>query len=142
LSEQGKGYGGALLTLERMPLEAAAPLSSQPLSGGTEMDAQDYPIRHFQEMDRLATTLKDLPAQVLDHAYFYEAFGSWSMTIRYKGCLLRLTFDGKEHEYRLEKSATAGSPYAWSSVWNRTDLSENAATSAIIDAIRAAGTAG
>jgi hypothetical protein len=128
LSDQGKGYGGALLTLERMPLEAAAPLSSQPLSGGTEMDAQDYPIRHFQEMDRLATTLKDLPAQVLDHAYFYEAFGSWSMTIRYKGCLLRLTFDG--------------SPYAWSSVWNRTDLSEDAATPAIIDAIQGAGMPG
>ena len=106
------------------------------------MDAQDHPIRHFQEMDRLATTLKGLPAQVLDHGYSYESFGSWSMTIRYKGCPLRLTFDGKEHEYRLEKSATARAPYSWSSIWHRRDLSEDAATPAIIDAIRGAGMAG
>ena len=106
------------------------------------MDAQDYPIRHFQEMDRLATTLKDLPAQVLDHAYFFEAFGSWSMTIRYKGSPLRLTFDGKEHEYRLEESATARAPYSWSSIWHRTDLSQDAATAAILDAIRRASMAG
>ena len=106
------------------------------------MDPQDYPIRHFQEMDRLATLLKGLPAQVLDHDYSYQSFGSWSMTIRCKGCPLRVTFDGKEREYRLEKSATPRPPYSWSPFWNRTDLSENAATSAIIDAIRAAGTAG
>jgi hypothetical protein len=93
-------------------------------------------------MDRLATLLKGLPAQVFDHDYSYESFGSWSMTIRCKGCPLRVTFDGKEHEYRLEKSATPRAPYSWSLVWNRTDLSENAATSAIIDAIRGAGMAG
>ena len=106
------------------------------------MDPQDYPIRHFQEMDRFATLLKALPAQVLDHGYSYLSFGSWSMTIRCKGWPLRVTFDGREREYRLEKSATPGAPYSWSSVWNSTDLSENAATSAIIDAIRAASPAG
>src|SRR5262245_45924260 len=101
------------------------------------MDPQDYPIRHFQEMERLGTVLKSLPAQVLNHDYCYESFGSWSMTIRYKGCHLRLIFDGKEREYRLEKSATRKPPYSWSSVWNRADLSQNAAASAIIEAIRA-----
>ena len=106
------------------------------------MDPQDYPIRHFQEMDRLATMLKGLSAQLLDHDYSYESFGSWSMTIRCKGCPLRVTFDGKDREYRLEKSATPRAPYSWSSVWHRTDLSENVATAAIIDAIRAAGMAG
>jgi hypothetical protein len=93
-------------------------------------------------MDRLATRLKGLPAQVLDHDYSYESFGSWSMTIRCNGYPLRVTFDGKEREYRLEKSATPRTPYSWSSVWNRIDLSENAATSAIIDAIRGAVMAG
>ena len=103
------------------------------------MDAQDYPIRHFQEMERLATTLKGVPAQVLDHDYSYESFGSWSMTIRYKGRALRLTFDGKEREYRLETSATAKAPYSWNSVWHCTGLSQDSATPAIIDAIRGAG---
>jgi hypothetical protein len=37
---------------------------------------------HFQEMDRLVTMLKGLPAQVLDHDYSNESFGTWSMTIR------------------------------------------------------------
>ena len=90
------------------------------------MDPQDYPIRHFQEMGRLATLLKGLPAQVLDHDYSYESFGSWSMTIRCNGHPLRVTFDGKEREYHLEKSATPRTPYSWSSVWNRNDLSESA----------------
>lgn len=51
-------------------------------------------------------------------------------------------FRRKENVYRLEKSSTVRLPYSWSSVWSRTDLSENAATSAIIDAIRGAGRAG
>ena len=93
-------------------------------------------------MDRLAITLKGLPAQVLDHDYSYESFGSWSMTIRYKGCALRLTFDGKEREYRLEKSMTPRAPYSWNSIWQRTDLSEDAATLAIIEAIRGTGMVG
>ena len=106
------------------------------------MDPQHYPIRQFQETDWLATMLKELPARVLDHDYSYESFGSWSMTIRCKGYPLCVTFDGKENVYRLEKSSTVRLPYSWSSVWSRTDLSENAATSAIIDAIRGAGRAG
>lgn len=81
------------------------------------MDTEDSPIRHFQEMDMLTTTLKDLLAQVLDHDYSWESFGSWSLTIRYKGRRLRLTFDGKEGAYRLETLTTAQVPHSWSSIW-------------------------
>lgn len=99
------------------------------------MDDQDYPIRHFEEMARLAAALKGLPAQVLDHSYHYESFGSWAVTIRYQGRPLRLTFDGKERAYRIEESATRRAPYSWNATWHAVESSADP-WPAVIEAIR------
>ena len=77
------------------------------------MEPQEYPIRHFEEMARLATALRDLPAQVMDHEYSYEAFGSWSTIVRVKGVRLRVIFDGKEEEYSLQRSLSREPPDDW-----------------------------
>jgi hypothetical protein len=77
------------------------------------MDAQDYPIRHFEYMAKFAAELKEIPAQVLEHEYRYDAFGSWLLVVRCKGVPLRVVFDGKEGEYRIERSASLEMPYRW-----------------------------
>jgi hypothetical protein len=101
------------------------------------MDDQDYSISHFEQMVRLAIALKALPAQVLDHSYSYESFGSWTTTLRLGGHPLRLLFDGKEREYRLEESTARRAPYSWNMVW-RAAASE-VDHQCIIEAVRKAG---
>jgi hypothetical protein len=77
------------------------------------MESQDYPIHHFEKMRALATMLAALPAQVLEHVYSFDSFGSWTMIVRCKGRLLRLVFDGRDGEYFLEQSASHERPYVW-----------------------------
>jgi hypothetical protein len=71
-------------------------------------------------MKKLAVELKSLPAQVLEHEYSYESFGSWSLTLRYRGQVFRLTFDGKERWCVLQESAEWKAPYQWNEiVWEK-----------------------
>lgn len=79
--------------------------------------SQDYPIRHFELMRETAEALKSLPAQVLDHWYSYQTFGSWTLVVRYRGTPYKLIFDGKEGAYGLHRSAAKKHPYDWSQVW-------------------------
>ena len=79
--------------------------------------SQDYPIRHFALMRETAEALKRSPAQVLDHWYSYQTFGSWTLVVRYKGVPYKLIFDGKEGNFGLHRSATKKHPYDWSEVW-------------------------
>ncbi len=60
---------------------------------------------------RLAYALKALPAQILEHEYSYESFGSWYLVFRHKGCVGRLVFDGHESELVLQKSKDRKTPY-------------------------------
>lgn len=84
------------------------------------MDAQDYPINHFDRMKELAVELKSVPAQLLEHEYSYESFGSWSLVFRCQGQVFRLTFDGKERWYVLQESAERKAPYQWNEiVWEK-----------------------
>jgi hypothetical protein len=84
------------------------------------MPEQDLPIRHFQAMVDLATSLKAVPALVLDSSYSYEAFGSWSITFRCKGVTARVVYDGKEQEVSFEHSRTRKAPHEWDEVvWRR-----------------------
>jgi len=77
------------------------------------MDAQDYPIRHFEHMTLLASSLKSLSAQVIEHQYHYDSFGSWLIVLRTKGVRLRLSFDGKESAYSIERSDARKPPDTW-----------------------------
>jgi len=104
------------------------------------MDAHDYPIRHFEEMARFATALKALPAQVLEHSYSYDSFGSWTTVVRSKGFPLRVIFDGRESELVLEASQARKPPYNWSvAVWRKaTAPGESAIGEELLTAIREA----
>jgi hypothetical protein len=72
------------------------------------MDAQEYPIRHFELMVALANRLRGLPAQVLDHEYRYSAFGSWCTRVRFNGQEFSIIFDGRDQELRLERHHSTG----------------------------------
>ena len=78
------------------------------------VDSQDYPIQHLEHMALLASSLKNLPAQILHHQYSYESFGSWALALRIKGVRLRLSFDGKESAYAIERSTARKLPDSWS----------------------------
>jgi hypothetical protein len=68
------------------------------------MEAQDYPISHFALMERLARHLASIPAQILEHSYNYEFFGSWSFTFRRSGKIHRVLYNGKEFDVTLESA--------------------------------------
>jgi hypothetical protein len=77
------------------------------------MDAPDFPIEHFSLMRDLAIELKAIRAQILRHAYSYQAFGSWWMTIDHKTEVFRLVFDGREDMYSLERAPEREEPHQW-----------------------------
>jgi hypothetical protein len=70
------------------------------------MKSQVHPLRHFETMTTVARDLATLPAQILEHAYNYAAFGSWWTTVQRKGIVFRVVFDGKDHQLRLEQAGT------------------------------------
>lgn len=79
------------------------------------MEAQDHPIAHFESIARLAHALKALPAQILEHEYSCESFGSWYLVFRRKGVVGRLVFDGHENELVMQKSKDRKPPYHFGS---------------------------
>lgn len=81
------------------------------------MDPQDYPIRHFESMVRLAAVLKTLPAQILEHRYDYDSFGTSSTIVRYKGIPLRIVVSPRDGSVQLQRSATRKHPYSWQDCW-------------------------
>ena len=89
-----------------------AALSSQNVG---ELHSDKYPIRHLENLIRLAGMLKSLPAQLEDHEYSYTSFGSWWANVRFRGILFRIVFDGRDREFVIERSATDRRPYAWGS---------------------------
>jgi hypothetical protein len=77
------------------------------------MEAHDYPIAHFEGLSRLARALKVLSAQILEHNYDYESFGSWYIVVRHNGVVSRLVFDGRDNYLGLQKSASGKAPYQY-----------------------------
>ncbi len=107
------------------------------------MDAQDYPIRHFEQMTQLSSLFRDLPAQVQDHQYSYESFGSWNVVVRYKGIRVRVMFDGKESSYSVERSDSREAPDQWRKPhWQHSSTSESLPLAAIIAAVVDSATVG
>jgi len=66
---------------------------------------QDYTIGHFQMMTEIATRLAPLSAQILEHHYNYESFGSWWFTFRRAGREFRIMFDGRDEWLFLQDAA-------------------------------------
>ena len=107
------------------------------------MDDQDYPVRHFARMAQFATELKSLPAQVLEHGYSYESFGSWWVTFRFGGIPFRATFDGKERRVVVERSTSRKPPYAWEiDIWDRSAPDSEFDLRDVIEVVRTSVPAG
>jgi hypothetical protein len=71
-------------------------------------------------MADLASGLKALAAQVLDHSYSYESFGSWWVILRYRGIPFRIVFDGRDGRVVIQRSDSRKPPYDWEvAVWER-----------------------
>jgi hypothetical protein len=101
------------------------------------MEPQDYPIAHFEGMTRLGLAFKDLPAQILEHEYWYESFGSWRLCFRYRGKTSELSFDGKDHSLHIRRSGDSKPPYifgAWEDI-RRGDQLDDATVQQICMAI-------
>jgi hypothetical protein len=77
------------------------------------MEPHDYPIAHFERMTRLALALKGLPAQVLEHQYSGESFGSWYLVIRHGGRVSQLVYHGREDHLGLRRSSDRKPPYSY-----------------------------
>jgi hypothetical protein len=67
------------------------------------MKAQDYPIEHFKFMSELAIGLASTPAQILEHRYNYESFGSWWFKCKFSGKVYRVVYDGRDDCISIEK---------------------------------------
>ena len=108
------------------------------------MDAQDYPIRHFEQIARFAAALRELPAQVEEHSYSYESFGSWVIVVRYKGRRMRVVFDGRDSDFSIQRSSSRTSPDKWGETcWRRVcESRDQFPESDIVDAIVKCATAG
>ncbi|HWP63706.1 MAG TPA: hypothetical protein VNO86_09575 [Candidatus Binatia bacterium] len=89
------------------------------------MDAQEHPVRHFEQMIRLVERLLPLPAQLLQHVYSFEAFGSWSCIVRCRGVPIRIAFDGRDRELVVERSRSRRPPYVWDPpIWRRAGVED------------------
>ncbi len=76
-------------------------------------EPQDYPIAHFEGMSRLARAMKALPAQILEHQYHYEAFGSWFLTLRHHGRVSQLACNGRDGLISIRRSSDRKPPYKY-----------------------------
>jgi len=79
------------------------------------VEPQDYPILHFERMSRLAVALKALPAQIIEHQYFGESFGSWHVVVRHGGLVSQLVYDGRDDHVGLRRSSDRKPPYRYGS---------------------------
>jgi len=101
------------------------------------MKSQDYPARHLEQMARLSALLGSLPAQVLEHSYSYESFGSWTIVLPHKGVRKRIVFDGRDSRYRIQQSSARKPPDEWGeTIWERAcDPGGDIPLSEIVEAI-------
>ncbi len=75
------------------------------------MKAQDYSIAHFEFMSRIVGSLEALPAQLLNHEYSAEHFGSWAFSVRYKGEVASVSCDGRDFTLWIRYSTERKAPY-------------------------------
>lgn len=82
---------------------------------------QEYPVHHFELMARLYLRLGAVPAQLLEHSYSPQSFGSWWSIVRVMGLPFRVVFDGRDGTLVVERSGTTKEPYEWSE-WRRVSV--------------------
>lgn len=77
------------------------------------MSSSDSSCAHFDFVTLLVRSLQEMPAQLLEHHYSEEAFGSWYVVVRHEGRVSRVAFDGKEKHMCISYSVDRQSPYKY-----------------------------
>lgn len=89
------------------------------------MGSYEFQSRHFEQMARLIERFGSLPAELLEHEYSYQSFGSWLSIFRFKGVPLRLSFDGRDREIVVQRSASRKPPYLWGEpIWRKVSVTD------------------
>ena len=103
------------------------------------MESQEYPLQHFQLMAKLAGDLVAMRAQILEHGYHCNAFGSWWTTLQRRGIVFRIVFDGKERELRLERATRSDKAESWEELdsWSASDPDGAGAFPEVVARLRA-----
>jgi hypothetical protein len=103
------------------------------------MEAREDSRRHFQLMAKRAGDLATIPARILAHEYRHDAFGSWWTTVRRRGDVFRIVFDGKERELRLERATESGQAESWEDLcsWSAGDRDGAHLLSEVVSRLRA-----
>ena len=95
----------------------------------------DRAALHFSQMRDLATTLGAVRAQVLRHEYSYEAFGSWSTMVRYKGRNYQFSFDGRDELYSVDAVSETDIPHGSHTLFQQTGRSGDIPIAGMVSAI-------
>lgn len=104
----------------------------------------DHAREHFAATLRWLDALTALPAELLTHEYTHEAFGSWCSVVRHHGVVFRVSFDGRDGVFAVERSSSRKPPHEWSVLWRQPldAVGESGWASTIAGVVAAAGRAG
>jgi|WetSurMetagenome_2_1015567.scaffolds.fasta_scaffold70980_5 hypothetical protein len=69
------------------------------------MGTNNLDTLHFELMIVFSSHLKTLPAEILEHQYSPESFGSWWCKFRKSGKLYRIVYDARDGFIYLENDA-------------------------------------
>ena len=72
-------------------------------------------LAYFADMAAFGERTGAIPAEVREHSWSCDAFGSWSV-LRCGGRAVRVLWDGKEDELVVERAVSRTAPYEWQSV--------------------------
>lgn len=101
------------------------------------MKTENHQETHFTRMAELASQLRAISAEMLEHEYSYESFGSWWVAVRCCGTVFRICFDGKEQLLYFERSESKKPPYEWRhALADQSGVSGEAAVSDLVQFIR------
>jgi hypothetical protein len=107
----------------------------------TEVRARDSSastsVTHFKALSGLVESLSRVDAELVEHHYHDNSFGSWWVIVRRHRVDFRIVFDGKDSAYQLDR-ALPGNPPKFETIWQADGSRENVPHE-LVDALRHAG---
>lgn len=71
---------------------------------------------HLSTMVDLVAHAAAISAEVREHTYSYDSFGSWRVLLRCKGRTLQVCWNGKDRLLSIEKARSRKPPFDWEPV--------------------------
>jgi len=68
---------------------------------------------HLQRIAKFQSVLEEMRTQILEHTFHWEVFGSWRLTLRRKGVVYQIDWDGKEQCLIFHQSKARKHPHQW-----------------------------